>query len=145
MMKKLICLFIAVAMMLPLASCVPSSPEGTAEPTDAAPTETDPLAYNPETDADNRYLNAPCCITELDNAFIWHDRRQGLFYYNDKETGENGVLCNKPECQHDSGDCGGAPSAEPVVWYYEGKLYWRSEEHTSNSSHLTKSRMPSSA
>ncbi len=119
-MKKFLCLFIAAAMLLPLSSCVSSSPEEPAASTDAAL-----LIYNSETDADNRYLNAPDSITELDNVFIWHKDTLGTFYYYDKESGSGGVLCNKPDCTHDSEECGGiSGGARPTVWYYEGKLHW---------------------
>jgi hypothetical protein len=113
-MKKLVFLLLTLAVFLSDISC--SSPRY--EDNAAS------FLFNPETDADNRYLNAPCCITELDNAFIWHDYKSGYFYYYDKTSGDSGVLCNKPECEHNSNDCGGAPSAVPVVWQYDGKLYW---------------------
>ena len=56
--------------------------------------------------------------------FVWHEIMSGPFYFYDKETGFNGVLCNKPECDHRSVGCNGAASAMPMVCYYEGKLYW---------------------
>ena len=46
-------------------------------------------------------------------------------YYIDPETGESGILCGKPDCTHDSYDCGACIDSDGRgLTIYQDKLYW---------------------
>ena len=46
-------------------------------------------------------------------------------YYMDMESGENGILCSKPDCTHDSYDCNACiRSSGDSIIVYQDKIYW---------------------
>ncbi len=125
-MKRIISVILLFAFIASVCACtgVKNQADNDAVTQSVSPQYEADYHFDPETDVDNRYANAPFCICELDNAFIWHEDRTGLFYYCDKETGDSGVFCGKPECEHNSPECSANVSAMPGISYYKGKLYW---------------------
>ncbi|MBO4879972.1 MAG: hypothetical protein J5544_06895 [Clostridia bacterium] len=105
-------------------------PQGSLLPETYPDAGTSDSLFDPVTDCDNRYINLEGNIAELDGMLIWSHFNDYLHYY-DKETGDTGVLCAKPECMHDekpgNTEClaytGGSHRANSVS-YYCGQIYW---------------------
>ena len=139
--KPALALLLAALFLLPLVSCrkAPSQtshsdgtplPEGETAVPSAAPSER-PIAFDPETDYDNRYSSLiDCDMVETEDAFYLHNREtNGFLYYYDKPTGLTGVLCPHPECVHDAtrenSACTGYLGYDyPSLQYYQGKLWF---------------------
>lgn len=140
-MKKSLVVILAALFLISIAACSDGRTQTaneTTEPTDiiyrtAAPEETPVLALEPfvfdrETDVDNRFVK---CVSNSFVEFPDYDIYQfgfgfGPVYYWDKTTGEVGVLCNKPDCDHTGGDCNGSTGNLSMLNYYAGRLYWLS-------------------
>lgn len=108
-----------------------SAAEETAVPTDTEPSEepntvtVEPFVFDPETDFDNRTVNGISSFIDLDEAYIYqYGALLSPVFYWDKTTEESGVLCSKPECVHNDGDCGGWLGNLAKLGYYKGRLYW---------------------
>ena len=142
-MKRAFCIVLAL-LMLSISACVPGQEKpsetnaptaiatayATAEPGAAEnpyPTQ-DPAraAFDPDTDFNNLFGGCKWfSFTETEDAYYLH--MHSFIRYFDKISGESGVLCPRPECEHDAiagnrscsayGDCHG-------LAYYEGRLYW---------------------
>ena len=110
-MKKLFCIIIAAALLLPLAACAGKgtedadiSPDGTAAPgsTEAPENTEKPVYAHTGPDFDNRFGRGYSDFIETENAYYFKCYNANYLYYYDKLTGDSGVLCSKPECIHDS-------------------------------------------
>ncbi|MBQ4382694.1 MAG: hypothetical protein II794_08170 [Oscillospiraceae bacterium] len=75
-------------------------------------------------DSDNRFRYWPGrSFVETENAYIGADGQ--FLHFWDKETGESGILCAKPECLHNGENCGAYyPGYTSSLGFYDGKLYW---------------------
>lgn len=132
-MKKTISLLLALVMLLTLSACKGGDkpgPLGSPEPTQQAENTgisdataepettlspgvlqyTGDLSYNPETDFDPRLGNALDTFIDVGDFYIWHLSGDYYIRYADKSGGDWGVLCGKPECEH---EYGGGPDNEP--------------------------------
>lgn len=77
-------------------------------------------------DCDDRF-RATSNFAETEDAYITVSG-DCLWYY-DKQTGEAGVLCGKPACQHTDNTCGGYVGENTMsLSYYGGRLYWVSTQ-----------------
>jgi hypothetical protein len=135
-MRRTIFAVIMAAVLLFSAGCgrVPSRPE---EPSASGAVPAKETASPSPTEApqpepfDNRFLSAFADIAETEDAFYFHSCLSGsnYLYYYDKASGESGVLCGKPECEHDAyndnRDCQGfCGQGCPSLSVYDGKLYF---------------------
>ncbi|MBO4879173.1 MAG: hypothetical protein J5544_02835 [Clostridia bacterium] len=158
-MKKLSALIIAFFLLLPclfLSACgkapsgapstsVPSPDPGvisetaTDEPSvpSPAPVHIADHSYDPATDFDKRLIwvgSLGDSVIETEDAWYWLSTAGGYLRYYDKALGESGVLCGKPECEHDSSgragnpDCNGyLDTSKQYMWLNEGRLYYLHE------------------
>lgn len=147
-MKKLICAILAGLMLLSVSACKgkePAQPEQTAAPTEQAAVTAEPdttpsaadiqyagdLSYDPETDYDPRFGSFITVVIDEGDYYYWHGN-ECYIRYCDKEGGDWGVLCGKPECVHDNGnghwhnnECNGfMGEIGALVWKYEDKIYY---------------------
>ena len=144
-MKRIIAVILIPLLLLPLVCCTAGTgPENTPAPDEsgvpestagntAAPAPTAPpdMSYDPDTDYNNLYATITGCdIVETEDAYYLHFcRSSGFLYYYDKTIGEGGVLCPRPECEHDeradNRSCSGYIGSDwPTLQYYEGKLWY---------------------
>ncbi|MBO4878639.1 MAG: hypothetical protein J5544_00095 [Clostridia bacterium] len=76
-----------------------------------APGSTDSPGSAPrEDDFDNRFGQGCVNLAETEDAYYFSPPNGNYIYYHDKQAGDYGVLCAKPECLHDEGnekDCSG--------------------------------------
>ncbi|MBO4878961.1 MAG: hypothetical protein J5544_01740 [Clostridia bacterium] len=100
-----------------------------------------------EDDFDNRFGNQYDCVAETEDA-VYFARMSGKYIcYYDKDSGENGVLCAKPECEHDekpgNTGCDGYVDLNGVsLNYYGGKLYFvKNSSRAESASGLSLMRM----
>ena len=144
-MKRISCIVLALLLFL-LAACTPGQdkPEGSTEPTaiataepgaaeDPYPTQ-DPAraAFDPDKDFDNRFASLLFqSMAETEDVYYLVDDSTGFLYYYVKETGENGVLCPRPECMHDQAPkeerqkCSGyVGHTHGTLTIVDGRLYW---------------------
>ena len=144
-MKRISCIVLALLLFL-LAACTPGQekPEGSTEPTanaTAEPTETAPyvgdFSYDPATDFDQKLgMNGNwSTVIETDDVYYWLQNDDSYLRYCEKDGSDYGVVCGKPECEHDGGNpiryhveknCNGylgAPSSN-YFWLMDGKLYY---------------------
>lgn len=67
-------------------------------------------------------------IIETDNIYYFIDETLCLIKVFDKETGVSSVLCNKPECKHNSNTCNGYIAEGDMVAatlsYYDNHIYY---------------------
>ncbi|MCR5808431.1 MAG: hypothetical protein K6G56_02600 [Clostridiales bacterium] len=64
-------------------------------------------------------------FVETEAAYIGTDHNDCLLRYWDKQSGESGPLCGKPECDHTTAECGAMIfSGNSSLTYYGGKLWW---------------------
>ena len=101
--------YVLLVVCFLFASCVSrDEPEGFASGVDA-PSPADsarPVRYkevfDAKTDFDNRFATIGCGMA-VDEATYYFSRFDGNYlYYYDIASGESGVLCSKPQCEHDS-------------------------------------------
>ncbi|MBO4878689.1 MAG: hypothetical protein J5544_00350 [Clostridia bacterium] len=145
-MKKLFCIILTAAFVLPLAACAGGKePAPTAAPgVTAAPGETSgpggdayvpDFSYNPETDFDKRFLMNGNVNTLLETEDVYYFLPSGdhFMHWCEKDGSDYGVLCGKPECMHDGGngeakntDCNGYLGMEgkQFSWIADGKIYY---------------------
>ena len=153
-MKRYLCILTAL-LMLVLSACQtePEKPAETAAPT-AKPAEatdateaTEPpsedrqfvgdFSYDPGTDYDARFAIVAEDFFETEDAFYWHPEYDEYMRYAMKDGSDWGVLCPRPECQHDGGnafrhnpECGGyIDSIMSCCGIYDGKLYYVSTDN----------------
>ena len=109
-MKKLFCAAMACMVLLSLASCTGKGTEdadnsstGTTAPEIAeAPESTvKPESAPREDDFDNRFGQGCVNLAETEDAYYFSPPNGNYIYYHDKQAGDYGVLCAKPECMHD--------------------------------------------
>lgn len=129
-MKRAIAIILAALLLLPLTACRGKG-QAPAEVTDTDAPSAASDASDPQTDYANLYGGlTQDDIVETEDAFYWHQTDNDYLYYCDKASGESGVLCPRPECEHDAvehnTDCSGyiGNTANPSLSYYRGKLYW---------------------
>ena len=90
--------------------------------------------FLPGYDRENHFI--PRCPWVRVGDTIIHSLENGntkFFYYYDCNSGENGILCGKPDCTHegdDRKDCDGfvIKIIGPDLSCYNGKLYWVGSE-----------------
>ena len=139
--RSALLLLLAAFVFLSAVSCA-EKPSGTAASDStpppvietARPTEAyreKPIFFDPETDYDNRYSSLIVCdMVETEDAYYLHNRdTNGFLYYYDRPSGESGVLCPRPECEHDAirenRACTGYLGYDyPSLQYYQGKLWF---------------------
>lgn len=55
-----------------------------------------------------------------------------MLYFLDKQSGQTGVLCNRPECLHQDKDCNAYMGFKVYgLSIYEGRIYWISTDYDS--------------
>ncbi|MBO4847647.1 MAG: hypothetical protein J5586_00640 [Clostridia bacterium] len=142
-MKKTICVFIALLLLLSLAACTgkdkpapTEAPDGTSQPQETQETARVPdFSYDPETDFDKRFLMNGNVSTLLETEDVYYFRPHGdhFMYWCEKDGSDYGVLCGKPECEHDGGngeakneDCNGflGMDGKQFSWIADGKIYY---------------------
>ena len=130
-MKRSVAVLTMLLMATACCACVShmqTPPESvTAAPTSSA--EADEMGFNFETDFNNRFGGQQVSLTETEDAYYWYVPMSHYIRYYDKKSGEEGVLCGRPECWHDSAeqnaDCSGyVADMAPGLSYYKGKLYF---------------------
>ncbi|MBO4878697.1 MAG: hypothetical protein J5544_00390 [Clostridia bacterium] len=145
--KKFICATLSVLLILPMLCCAgekadeasrPDEPGNTAAPGETAGPGGDAYvpdhSYNPETDFDKRLSRefSNCCFIDYGDVLYWYTDHDRYIRWCEKSGGEWGVLCARPECEHDGGnaqhvnnECGGHIGLqEPYLWIWEDKLYY---------------------
>lgn len=160
-MKKTACILFAAMMLLSLAACkskdTPAGPTaapdmtvgpgstGEAQATDQPATEEpdatpepftpqDPAraAYDPATDADNRYSIAEIALIEAEGGFYWYTANCDYLMFYDESLEEAIPVCAKPECEHfkdgntgyQNKDCSAYLECVKHPSLYNGKLYF---------------------
>lgn len=156
-MKRTISLLLALLMLLALSACTggdkpsPSAaPDATqqAENTGTSDTTAEPettlspgelqftgdLSYDPETDFDPRFSGYQGNLFDIGDAFYWTEKDDGYMRYVMKDGSDWGVLCPKPECDHDSGNAASRNSGclgymtygkrNTACGIYDGKIYY---------------------
>lgn len=80
--------------------------------------------YLPQYDMQNEFsfINV-ACETEDTIYYMMFTGEQQIHYYN-KETGEGGILCGKPECTHDVDDCNSFAITAGGLNIYDGKIWF---------------------
>lgn len=130
MMKKQL-LIVLLALCMLLSACGGKAPEATAAET--APTNAGGIsAYDPNSDAQNKYLNFAFSFYETDDYFCGSGAGRYLYYY-DKTTEFWDYLCSDPTCNHNSTVC---PAYCPVAGYmsiYNGQRYWVTNGASNNN------------
>lgn len=137
--KKVKTVFMYVAILFVLSAC--SSPEGEntekiaqegisgiqilqgceiVDNIDEFENATEDQLYNEETDANPSFyvLNG----TDAGEA-LYANINRDYFIYCDKSTGNSGLVCGKPDCEHNSDECNSFISSSWGMQYYEGYLY----------------------
>ena len=135
-MKNFVCVLLSLLMCLSLAACVPAGGGTTPELSEA------PQGW----DFDNRFGGGYDSVAETDGAH-YYTTPGGLFlYYYDKQTSESGVLCAKPECEHDAkrgnADCTGCVSICGTLSFWDGRLHYITMDKDSPTKHVLMSIMP---
>ena len=114
-MKRILCLSLTMIMLLSLAAC---GGGGTEPAKTEAPEATAEAARDPYEDYNNHYMSFNR------SAIGWADTKDYLFFnyrYYDKNTGDCGFYCSKPDCLHnDSTTC---EAYKTVLGIYDGMLY----------------------
>ena len=131
-MIKNITVLIFVMAVIFLAGCVKQpdmiiDPEIGGQTTAGPKNDADPSKYDSFDNCDCRWNRSAndYSFVETDNAYIGTAHFDCLLHYWDKQTGESGVLCGKPECDHTTADCGGMIfTNNSSLTYYGGKLWW---------------------
>ena len=146
-MKRFNAILLLIGLIAAAAACGrrPAESGTAAAPVQNGPAETAlPQAaayhdvFDPETDFDNRFGRTFVSVTETEKAIYYLPSHGGYIYYFDKESGESGVLCAKPECEHDSKpadrDCQGYIGAQLATLNHRGgKLYYMGSAPLSES------------
>lgn len=88
------------------------------------------FAYNSETDAQSNLGQLPNTAYSPSGKYRLTQDETGNFFalfFEDDETGQEVVLCNKSNCAHNNGECNAVFLSETYessnLWYYEGNLY----------------------
>ena len=155
-MKRIIGILLTCLAILSLAACAGGSkPDNTAAPevtasavpsnvaqatylheTEAASApfiaqEPERQAFDPETDADNRYSCANITMIEADGGFYYSSASCYYLMYYDESLGELIPVCSKPECEHfknsidnQNRSCDAYLEASRHPSLYNGKLYY---------------------
>lgn len=84
-------------------------------------------------EADNSAIQLSSSFAKIDNTVYFVERvpesGQSVAMYADLESGQNGVLCGKAECQHDNPSCNAYIGFQAIGFSaYGGKLYWMAEK-----------------
>ena len=153
-MKRILAALMAVLLLLPFAACTKPAPEPvqntgspeqsgeehggeegltTAAPT-AAPTEAPEShdAFDPETDADNRFANANGRVIETEDGLYFSSIFYDYLMFYDYGLEEMIPVCGKPDCEHFKDgnaaninrDCDAYIKGVRNPTLYEGKLYY---------------------
>lgn len=108
-MKKLFCIIMIAALLLPLAACAGKGGQEAAPNAEAA--------RDPYEDYNNHYMRW------LGPPIPWAETEDYLFFnrkYLDKNTGDCGYYCSKPECMHNDPTC---DSYLTVLGIYDDEIY----------------------
>ena len=128
-MQKARLLSILLALLVLLSACTTApgeqSPSGSTTPEEQPPEETPaPVSY----DADNTLafgFSVINTMAESEEAYYFASLGAKQVVYSDKLTGQQGVLCGKPDCTHTDETCSGYTGVRAqFLQYYGGKLYW---------------------
>lgn len=122
-MRKIVIITVISFLTLAFSACL-SGAGG--QPEDIAFTHSD-------IDFDNRFGNGFGGIVETEDAYYCLSFGGEYLYYYDKQSGERGVLCGKPDCLHDAEgsnrSCNGfAGSSGTSLNCADGRLYWIAED-----------------
>ena len=133
MLRRCFSYLIMLAALLLFCSC--SGAIGPAQPTLAGLSE-EPSAspLHTSADYDNRFAGSQFgSFVEIDDAVLWHDDliSSPFVEFFDKTAWSAGneepygVMCARPECEHNSEDCDGYMDEDaPSLSLMDGKLYW---------------------
>lgn len=126
MKKRVILLMLSIFLMFSACKGDFSSPTAPRE----APGNSSGL------DAQNRYMRfAFSSFQEADGFFIGSDFMDNFLRYYDKESGISGVLCADPTCAHNSFDCGARLRQGASAFFYDGMVYYISNDLQSGEPH----------
>ena len=131
-MKKLISLILAALFLLSFAACSGRKQDaGTNMPTSVpngseSDAQEDTYVFDPETDFDNRFAKIfGYPFVKIPEGYVYDfDNGGSQIMYWVKETGESGILCGKPECDHNNTAC-------PATIWTQGKEYLKIIETSS--------------
>ncbi len=119
-MKRLLPLFLALALLLALAACGEE-----AEPPRAV-----------DTARSFAKSSAPLYAAETPDAIYFIGFFDNYIKYVDKATGVSGVLCGKPECRHNDADCSAYTHWLRTLFVSGGRLWWIADDSPMGSLYL---------
>lgn len=82
---------------------------------------TDDQAYNSSTDMEKDIFYDVKSADTGDIIYMFSNR--SLLTYFDKKTGSRGLLCSKPDCEHNSSECNAYIDKALGIQYYDGYIY----------------------
>lgn len=134
MMKKIFAGIMAAVFLL--SGCQNNTPNPS-----EIPAGTDkPITFPPEKNAQNQYLLADATsFQETDGFFCGTNLLGSYLQFYDKESGISGILCADPACTHESDECGAYIKKGANLSYYDGSLYWITEDADSRDNCLWQS------
>ena len=134
MMKKIFAGIMAAVFLL--SGCQNNTPNPS-----EIPVGTDkPIQFPPEKNAQNQYLLADATsFQETDGFFCGTNLLGSYLQFYDKESGISGILCADPACTHESDECGAYIKKGANLSYYDGSLYWITEDADSRDNCLWQS------
>ena len=121
------CLWILTMLLILLTAVTGCSSSADPAKTSSVPPESEPVT---EVAAeDNLIIPTYNCACYYGGLLYYLNQPLGAaparIYYIDPETGENGILCGKPDCMHDSEDCGACINSNGHGFtIYQDKIYW---------------------
>lgn len=131
MILLIVCLLLTACtdQTQPTTPNVTNTQSSTTQP-DFGATNADDLKPMPGFDAQNKYLLTTFIgFQETDNFFCGTNSNGNYLQYYDKPSGISGVLCADPSCTHDTIDCGASIKIGASLSYYDGKLYWLTQDY----------------
>ena len=127
-MKKAVILILASLVLLSFCACTCKNPgaetnDPTSAPNDPENTQDDACVFDPVTDCDNRFCKlGDHAFIELQDSYVFSFDSSPILYW-EKGVGEGGVLCSKPECDHQNSDCNAYVGTMGNYSYYNGRIY----------------------
>ena len=122
--KRIIIVFVVLSVMLCACSEQGSSSKSSAEVSapEAASVRTGLDAYRYNNQIAGRQLD----YAEGNYAYYYVPLTGNMIYYMDKQSGDYGPLCSRPDCLHDTNECMAYVGQLFInsLCYWEGKLYW---------------------
>ncbi|MBQ2330662.1 MAG: hypothetical protein II387_07905 [Oscillospiraceae bacterium] len=127
LLSALLIAALLAAMALMLCGCGAGAEEKETpvipdQPEISEPVESVAAEYS--VDYDNRWFYRGGFI-ETEHAYVEVTTNHEYLKYYAKDSGDSGILCGKPECDHKGTDCNGyLGTYDNSLSWYGGKLYW---------------------